>query len=61
MVQDGSGTISADEIKKVLGADGQLSEKQIEKMINEVDDDKNGEISEQEFFDMMTKLTEGMK
>ena len=45
----------------MLGADGQLSEKQIEKMINEVDDDKNGEISEQEFFDMMTKLTEGMK
>ena len=40
----------------MLGADGQLSEKQIDQMIKEVDEDENGEISEQEFFDMILSL-----
>ena len=53
--KDGSGTISSDEIKAVLGIKGQESD-QWENVIREVDQDGNGEIDLQEFKQMMLRL-----
>ena len=55
--KDGSGTISQDEIKEVLGFNGSgLSQKQIEDIIKEVDENGDGEIQFDEFVNMMMKL-----
>ena len=51
--KDGSGTISKDEIKEAMG---QLDDKLVEEIIMEVDDDKNGEISYEEFEKMMNRM-----
>ena len=42
--KDGSGTISADEIRGVLGSGSSLSEKAIDDIIKEVDENGDGEI-----------------
>lgn len=54
--QDGSGTISPDEIKAVLGG-GEVSDKHIDIIIKEVDINGDGEISFEEFSEMMKKIT----
>lgn len=54
--KDGSGTIDKQEIKDVLGADGGMDEQQLEKIIREVDEDDDGEISFEEFENMMKKV-----
>lgn len=53
-LQDGSGSISPEEIKAVLGG----QDKHIDQIIKEVDVNGDGEISFEEFSEMMKKLTE---
>jgi len=54
--KDGNGTISPEEIKEVLGLTEQDNE-MIDKLIDEVDENKDGEIQFDEFCAMMKKLT----
>jgi len=42
--KDGSGTISPDEIKEVLGFDSSISQDALDKIIKEVDENGDGEI-----------------
>jgi len=51
---DGSGLISADEVRKVLGlTDNDNMNTKIKEIINQVDDNGDGEISLEEFKAMM--------
>jgi calcium-dependent protein kinase len=54
--KDGNGSISAKEIKEVLGPALGGDAKLLEQIINEVDDDGNKEISLKEFKEMMLKF-----
>lgn len=54
--KDGSGFISADEIKEVLGFGKSLDEAQIMDIIKQVDDNGDGQISFDEFSAMMKQL-----
>ena len=54
--KDGSGTITADEIKSVLGK--AVDKKLLEEMVKEVDENGDGEISLREFKEMMLKFLE---
>jgi calcium-dependent protein kinase len=54
--KDGSGTISPDEIKEVLGYDSSFNQKAIDDIIKEVDENGDGEIQFDEFVHMMRKL-----
>lgn len=54
--KDGSGSISADEIKDVLGVGKNIDEKVWNEIITEVDGNGDGEISFSEFRTMMHKL-----
>jgi len=54
--KDGNGTISPDEIKEVLGF-GEGDTEMIDKLIEEVDENKDGEIQFEEFCAMMKQLT----
>jgi calcium-dependent protein kinase len=54
--KDGSGSISADEIKAALGFSADQSGL-LETIVKEVDEDGNGEISFEEFVSMMRKIT----
>lgn len=56
--KDGSGVISADEIKEVLGFGGNLDAKSIDQIIKQVDENGDGEISFEEFVAMMKKIGE---
>ena len=56
--KDGSGSISVDEIKSVLGIGKQISEKVWLDIIREVDENGDGEVSFDEFKVMMTQLLE---
>lgn len=56
--KDGSGVISADEIKDVLGFGGNLDTKAIDTIIRQVDENGDGEISFEEFVAMMKKIGE---
>lgn len=56
--KDGSGVITADEIRKVLGFGDTLSRKQIDRMIKQCDANGDGQIDFDEFVDMMRKLGE---
>ena len=56
-IQDGSGAISAEEIKQVLGVGRKMGSDQIwDDIIKQVDTNGDGEISLDEFEVMMTKL-----
>ena len=52
--KDGSGTISPDEIRKVLGINS--SDKHLNKLIAEIDENGDGEIQFDEFCKMMKRL-----
>lgn len=54
--KDSSGTITADEIKDVLGFDSSLSSKALDQIIKEVDENGDGVIQYDEFVHMMRKL-----
>ena len=54
--KDGSGLISADEIKEVLGFGQSLTEEAVNNIIKQVDENGDGEISFEEFVVMMKKL-----
>ena len=54
--KDGSGTITKDEIKEVLGFDSSIDMKLIDNIIKEVDENGDGEIQFDEFCHMMKKL-----
>jgi calcium-dependent protein kinase len=56
--KDNSGTISRDEIKEALGG---LDEEMADKMISEVDEDNDGEISFEEFEKMMNNIAGSSK
>jgi len=56
---DGGGSITADEIKKVLGhgaGAANIDDSEWEKIIDEADEDGNGEIDFEEFKAMVYKL-----
>lgn len=55
--KDGSGSISASEIKEVLGFGQSMSEEAVNDIIKQVDDNGDGEISFDEFAQMMKKLS----
>ena len=56
--KDGSGVISASEIKEVLGFGGNLDNNAIDAIIKQVDENGDGEISFEEFVAMMKKIGE---
>lgn len=53
--KDGNGQISPAEVKMLLGGGGAIDEKQVEKIIAQVDADGDGEVSFSEFCDMMAQ------
>jgi calcium-dependent protein kinase len=53
--KDGSGLITADEIKEVLGAG--IPESSMNEILKQVDENGDGEISFEEFTQMMKSLT----
>jgi len=56
---DGSGLISAEEIREVLGlTDNEQMNEKITEIIKQVDENGDGEISITEFKEMMRKLAE---
>lgn len=55
--KDNNGAISPQEIKDVLGFGGNYSEKEIDQLIKEADQNDDGEISFDEFVVMMQSLT----
>jgi len=54
--QDGSGYITSDEVKSILGAGQNISEEAWDAMIKEVDENGDGQISYEEFKHMMLKM-----
>ena len=54
--KDGGGSINATEVKDVLCSGQNLDDDVWDKVINEVDNDGNGEIDFEEFCDMMQKM-----
>ena len=54
--KDGSGKISGSEIREVLSFGGNLPENEINKIIKECDDSKDGEIDFDEFVSMMKRF-----
>jgi Ca2+-binding EF-hand superfamily protein len=55
--KDGSGSISSSEIKEILGFGKTLSEEAVNDIIKQVDANGDGEISFEEFSDMMKRLS----
>ena len=55
--KDGSGLISANEIKEVLGFGKTLSEEAVNEIVKQVDANGDGEISFEEFAQMMRRLS----
>ena len=55
--KDGSGFISSDEIKEILGFGKTLSEEAVNEIIKQVDANGDGEISFEEFSAMMKRLS----
>ena len=56
--KDGSGSISADEIRDVLsfGGTNALSKEAVDAILKQVDENGDGDISFEEFSEMMKKL-----
>ena len=56
--KDGSGIISAEEIKEVLGFGNDLTSETVDKIVKEVDQNGDGDISFEEFVSMMKKFVD---
>lgn len=56
LFKDGSGSISAEEIKQILGASGNIPDELWKDVIMEVDQNGDGEVSLEEFITMMQKI-----
>ena len=54
--KDGNGTIELDEMKEVLGVGAKICETVWKEMIDEIDENKDGVVSFDEFKEMMLKL-----
>lgn len=54
--KDGSGAISHEEIKRALGI-GDQDDEILGKLLNEIDENNDGEIQFEEFCNMMQRLT----
>ena len=54
--KDNSGSISKEEIKQVLGFGQSVASDEIQKVMSQVDDDGNGQISFAEFEKMMQNI-----
>jgi len=54
--KDGSGYVSPEEIKGILGIGKKISEKVWEQVVAQVDKNKDGQISYEEFESMMNKF-----
>ncbi|KAL4500065.1 hypothetical protein ABPG73_011173 [Tetrahymena malaccensis] len=54
--QDGSGTVTKDELKQMFQGMGNVDDKVWKQLLNEVDDNGDGQISYKEFKEMMLKL-----
>jgi len=54
--KDNSGSISTDEIKEVLGVGANISEEVWKQIVNEIDENGDGEVSFEEFKMMMVQL-----
>ena len=54
--KDGSGSISVDEIKDILGVGKQIPEEVWKQVVSEVDENGDGEVSFEEFKTMMRNL-----
>ena len=57
--KDGGGTVSSQEIKEVLGIGSEISEEVWDKVMNEVDENGDGDIDFDEFKQMMLGLLAG--
>ena len=55
--KDGGGTITSDEISKVLSLAQDIDGKTVKEMVNSIDANKDGEISFAEFVEMMKNTT----
>lgn len=55
--KDGSGFISSEEIKEILGFGKTLSEEAVNEVIRQVDANGDGQISFEEFSQMMKRLS----
>ena len=55
--KDGSGFISATEIKEILGFGKSLSEDAVNDIVKQVDENGDGQISFEEFSTMMKRIT----
>uniref|UniRef100_A0A7S3NBH0 Calcium-dependent protein kinase 1 n=1 Tax=Euplotes harpa TaxID=151035 RepID=A0A7S3NBH0_9SPIT len=53
---DGSGTISPDELKSVLGSSGKISDEVIEEVLKQADENNDGEIEFSEFCKLMSQV-----
>lgn len=53
--KDGNGQISPEEVRVLLGGGGTLDEKTVSKIIAQVDEDGDGQVSFAEFCEMMSK------
>ena len=56
--KDGSGFLSPKEIKEILSFGGNLPDKVIENVLKDADENKDGEISYDEFVILMRKIGE---
>ena len=56
--KDGSGFLSSKEIKEILSFGGNSPEKVIENVLKDADENKDGEISYDEFVILMRKIGE---
>eukprot|EP00352_Strombidinopsis_acuminata_P004002 CAMPEP_0176397868 /NCGR_PEP_ID=MMETSP0126-20121128/45466_1 /TAXON_ID=141414 ORGANISM="Strombidinopsis acuminatum, Strain SPMC142" /NCGR_SAMPLE_ID=MMETSP0126 /ASSEMBLY_ACC=CAM_ASM_000229 /LENGTH=408 /DNA_ID=CAMNT_0017772431 /DNA_START=230 /DNA_END=1456 /DNA_ORIENTATION=- len=56
--KDGSGIITSDEIKEVLGFGNDLTSEAVDKIVKQVDENGDGEISFEEFVTMMKKFVD---
>lgn len=53
---DGNGTISPDELKNVLSSSGQISDEAIDEILNQADENNDGEIEFDEFCKLMSQV-----
>ena len=58
--KDGNGTISADEVKQILGVGKRFAENIWESVIKEIDINSDGQISFEEFEEMMNRFLKPM-